>query len=88
MNREEWRKYNREKQREYRGYPQESLVKRNNLGQVVEGYSLRNPDFYKDSQSQRCSFCKMLLTSEYHMKYPLQGCLNAKKIHAKRQLPD
>jgi hypothetical protein len=62
MNREQWRVYNREKQRIYReikrGCPARPYVK---IEEIMKA-------------AGHCGFCGMLLTSEYHQKHPLIGC--------------
>ena len=62
MNREQWRVYNREKQRVYReikrGCPARQYVK---IEEIMKA-------------AGHCGFCGMLLDAEYHNKHPLKGC--------------
>ena len=62
MNREQWRVYNRQKQRIYRD------IKR---GRPPHPYN-KVEEILR--QAGHCGFCGMLLSAEYHQKHPLIGC--------------
>ena len=68
MNKAQWREYNRVKQHEYRdnarGHPARPYVKMTQVEEILKA-------------AGHCSFCAMLLSSEYHKQHPLAGCLKA-----------
>lgn len=66
MNKDQWRKYNREKQWEYR------CKKRGGLPRSYINEK-RAEEIFKSVG--HCAHCGMKLESEYHQKHPLVGCL-------------
>jgi len=78
MNREERNAYNRRKQKEYRdlkrGAPphhKPTFVKYTITARVL---NIHVPTEEILRQAGHCSYCGMLLESEYHQKHPLVGC--------------
>ena len=79
MNKERWRVYNRRKQREYRA----KWRKEHPLTKA----QLKQEEIFK--AVGHCTFCGMLLDSEYHNLHPLRGCLiAAQRIHEEKPISD
>lgn len=70
MNQTKWREYNRLKQREYRTKKRGKAPRKWIAQEKIE-------DILKSVG--HCSYCGMLLKSEYHKLHPLVGCLKAQR---------
>lgn len=78
MTTEERKEYNKKKQKEYRdkqrGEPphhRPTFVKYT-ITEAVLNIHIPTEEILKEAG--HCSYCGMLLTSEYHQKHPLVGC--------------
>ena len=70
MNREEWRVYNRNKQKYYRNLRR---------GKPARPYN-KSDDIMKSEG--HCGCCGMLVSSDYHQRHPLVGCLKWAEKHS------
>ena len=83
MNREEWRIYNKNKQKEYRDKARNEKAAR---GEITRPY-IKSPTYWDKftpveeifRRTGHCTYCGMLLSSEYHKQHPLIGCQKAQK---------